>query len=221
MEIVRTASDFQALHGVSRETMRRLEVYAETLVAWQKAINLVSPTTLSEVWQRHFSDSAQLLRFVPIEQVRTWVDLGSGAGFPGLVVAALLAEQHTRRRVVLVDSDAKKCAFLREVTRKMALGPVVTVDIRAERIESGAVSTIVGEADVVSARALSSLSALLQLGFRFFGESTVGVFPKGKDVEQELAQARIDWDFDVELQPSLSDDAARIVLVRNLRQKVR
>jgi len=221
MEIVRTASDFQALHGVSRETMQRLEIYAETLMSWQKAINLVSPATLGDAWQRHFSDSAQLLKFVPVDRVGTWLDLGSGAGFPGLVVAAMLAEKNIRRRVVLVDSDAKKCAFLREVARKMALGPVVTVDILAERIESTAVSTIVDEADVVSARALSSLSALLQLGFRFFGDNTVGVFPKGKDVDQELAQARIDWEFDVELQPSLSDEAARIVLVRNLRKKAR
>lgn len=220
MKVVESASDFQTEFRVSRETVSRLQALVETLVRWQRAINLVSPTTVSDVWSRHIADSAQLVGLVDLKGVKTWLDLGSGGGFPGLVIAAMLADFDVERRVVLVESDARKCAFLREASRKMGLGPSVAVDIVAERIESPSVFTKVGKVDVVSARALSSLDRLLELSSPFCGPNTVGVYPKGRDAAAEVAKAEFGWDFDGSFVPSLTDRDASVVVVRELKRRI-
>jgi 16S rRNA (guanine527-N7)-methyltransferase len=215
MNHIAGATDFAQAFGVSRETLGRLETYAELLRTWQKTINLVAPSTVDDVWHRHFADSAQLMPLAPVGAVR-WLDLGTGAGFPGLVVGILLAERGGSR-LTLVESDARKCAFLREVVRQTGLGPLVAVDILADRIETAANTTKVGIVDVISARALAPLDRLLGWCLPFFGPTTVALLPKGRDVEAELASARRMWAFEADLVVSQTMADGRIVAVRDLR----
>ncbi len=167
-----SVAGFQAESGVSRETLHRLEIYRRLLIRWQKAINLVGRRSLDDIWRRHFLDSAQLIDLAP-PQRGPWLDLGSGAGFPGLVLAILGAAD-----VRLVESDARKCAFLREAAR--ATGTPVTV-LRA-RIEALAP---VGAA-VITARALAPLARLVPLAARHARPETVGLFLKGAGVDREI-----------------------------------
>lgn len=206
-------SEFAEAFGVSRETIDRLELYARLLSQWQKALNLVSAKTLESVWHRQFADSAQLVRFAP--EAKRWVDLGSGAGFPGLVVAILLHE--TGGRVQLVESDLKKCAFLREVARQTG----IVVDIVDTRIESFSTQVRIDEADigVISARALAPLDRLLELSSALFSRTTLGLFLKGRDFRSELDEAERHWAFESAVAPSLTDASGRIVQVRALKAR--
>lgn len=204
---------FISTFGVSRGTAERLEIYARLLAQWQAKINLVAPNTLAEVWHRHFSDSAQIVALAPAGAKR-WVDLGSGAGFPGLVVAILLAEG-SACRVTLCESDTRKAAFLSEVKRKTG----VAVDIISARIEIDSTHAKVGFADVVSARALAPLPRLLALAQPFFQAQTCGLFLKGREAEREIAEAAAGWRFDAELKPSLTEPEGRIAVIRNLAEK--
>lgn len=205
-------NEFQEAFGVSRETTDRLSLYARLLERWQKAINLVSASTLPQIWHRHFADSAQLAGLAP--HARTWIDLGSGAGFPGLVVAILLADTN-RCEVTLVESDTRKCAFLREVARQTA----ITVDIVNARIESLSTQARIAAVDVISARALAPMSALLALASPLFSRDTVALFPKGREVGPELEAARRDWSFESACIPSLTDKNGFILQVRALKAK--
>jgi 16S rRNA (guanine527-N7)-methyltransferase len=215
---IRGPDDFAAAFGVSHETMERLALYARLLRQWQTSINLVAPSTLDAVWHRHFADSAQVLPLVP--QARTFIDLGSGAGFPGLVIAVLLADPRWRRdgsaRVTLIDSHARKCAFLREVARQTGISPQVAVDILSTRIEAAATQASLAGADVVVARALAPLDRLIGLAAPLFASHTVGVFLKGREAAAELEAAGKRWTFDAELVPSRTSSEGRIVLVRHL-----
>jgi len=243
---IRDPDDFAAAFGVGRATLDRLALYERLLRQWQTRVNLVAPSTLGDVWHRHFADSAQLLPLVP--GARTWVDLGSGAGFPGLVIAILMADRPAaaapsprlpgerrgegqpqppaaqaeagrRPRVVLIDSNARKCAFLREVVRQTGIAAGVAVDILSTRIEAAATQASLRGADAVSARALAPLGRLLNLAAPLSSAATVGVFLKGRDAAREVAAARTDWSFDAELIPSRTEPQARIVLVRHLRPR--
>lgn len=217
---------FETAFSVSRETVERLKTYERLLQHWQKTINLVAPSTLMQVWARHFADSAQILRFAPANP-KTWVDLGSGAGFPGLVVAILLAEKAgtpadagpkcAPTKVVLVESDSRKAAFLREVAREVA----VPVDILPMRIEAAATQASLKRAAVVSARALAPLPRLLALAAPFFGPESVGVFLKGREASRECQTAGLEWNFESELVPSLTDPEGRVVVVRKIQPKAR
>lgn len=209
--------EFIEYFDISRETLELLNIYADTLRHWQKTINLVAPSTLDSVWQRHFADSAQLLKLAP-ENVTSWVDLGSGAGFPGLVIAILI---HGKRgpeagRVVrLIESDARKAAFLGEIARRTS----VAVDIVPRRIELSSTQANFEPVEVVTARALAPLERLLGLAHRFFNDGTIGLFPKGRDVEREIEAARKDWKFDVRLEQSLTDPEGRIAVIEHLKAK--
>jgi 16S rRNA (guanine527-N7)-methyltransferase len=209
-----SAEAFQEAFGVSRETLDRLRIYEGLLKSWQRAVNLVSPATLDEIWHRHFADSAQLLSRAP-EGGKIWIDLGSGGGFPGLVLAILLAEKNPDARMTLVESDSRKAAFLGEVSRKTG----VAVEIRCERIEKCATHAKSQIKDVISARALAPLSKLLGLVLPIFSPHTVALFPKGRDAEAEVLEARQQFAFDCTLFPSLTDAQARIVALRNLAVK--
>ncbi|MFG1227917.1 16S rRNA (guanine(527)-N(7))-methyltransferase RsmG [Xanthobacter wiegelii] len=197
--------------AVSRETFRRLGLIVELLRKWQKTINLVAPATLSEVWSRHIADSLQLINHVAADSIR-WVDLGSGGGFPGLVVAAALSER-PGADVHLVESDTRKSAFLREVARVAEL----PVTVHAQRIEQVAQMLAPGT-EVVSARALAPLPKLLELAEPFLTAGALGVFPKGRDAERELTEARKGWTLDCDLRASVSDREARVLLVRSARR---
>ena len=165
--------------GVSRETLARLDTLVAGLERWSRAINLVSRGTLKDVWHRHIADSAQLLPLAP-PGARRWADFGSGAGFPGLVVAALAADRHPDLGVTLVESDTRKCAFLAEMARAMGL----SVTVRAMRIEALPTDE---RFDVISARALAPLATLLAAAKPHLAPGGRLIFPKGADVESELA----------------------------------
>lgn len=205
--------DFTRAFGVSRETTDRLETYAGLLRRWQKTINLVAPRTLDDIWHRHFADSAQIYALIPRDADRL-VDLGSGAGFPGMVLAIMAAgEPHSRLRVTLIESDTRKAAFLREVARTLG----IAVDIIPARIESDQIRAIVDRIDCVTSRALAPLPRLLELSSPFFASSTVGLFLKGRDVTSEIRDAERDWTFALHLQPSRTEADARIAVVTDLR----
>lgn len=191
----------ERLLNVSRETLDRLERFVATLERWQKTTNLVSPETLAHVWTRHVADSAQLVALAPAAP-RNWVDLGSGGGFPGLVVAAMLGD---RTAVHLVESNGKKAAFLREAAR--AMGVAVTVHaLRAEQFR-------LADAAVVSARALAPLPALLGLAAPLLKTGAVGLFPKGREAAAELTAAEKSWKFAASLHPSRTESEARVIRV--------
>lgn len=210
------AEGFGTAFGLSTQTLDRTRIYAELLQRWQRTMNLVAPSTLDSLWSRHFADSAQLLALAPRE-TRTWVDLGSGAGFPGLVVAIMLAGRNeSGARVVLVESDTRKCAFLREVARATGIAPSVSVEILNERIEKVATQDRIGSAEVVSARALASLDRLIAYAEPWLAKGATGLFLKGRGVEAELAEAEKSWHLDREVVPSVTDPDARIVVVRSI-----
>lgn len=211
---VSDASCFARALGVSRETAAKFETYAVLLKQWQKAVQLVAPSTLESIWSRHFADSAQLWTLAP-PNVRTWIDLGSGAGFPGLVVALLACDAGSTApdlRMTLIESDTRKAAFLREVARQTGC----PVDILGTRIELASTRDKVGTVEVVSARALAPLTELFRLALPFWQSTTLGLFLKGRDAENEVQAARAAWNFELELKPSLTDPMARIVCVRDL-----
>lgn len=210
---IRGPNAFEKAFSVSRETLDRLKIYESLLQRWQKTINLVAPSTLDHIWGRHFADSAQILALAPPEP-KTWVDLGTGAGFPGLVVATLLAPK-AQTKVTLVESDSRKAAFLRETAREMA----VPVDILPLRIEAAATRVSLRRAGVISARALAPLPRLLALAHPFCSTQTVCLFLKGREANRELQAAENEWIFESELVPSLTDPEGRVVIVRNLQPR--
>jgi 16S rRNA (guanine527-N7)-methyltransferase len=191
------------LAGVSRETRERLDIYADLLCKWQRSINLVGPRTIGDLWNRHFTDSAQVLPLIPPAETpatRVLVDFGSGAGFPGLVLAILGAGE-----VHLIESDQRKATFLREVAR--ATGTPVTV--HARRIEQVAPFP----ADVVSARALAPLSDLLGFAAPFLRPDSLCLFPKGQMAEDELSAASKTWNMTVDRIQSVTDSSATILRI--------
>jgi len=192
---------------VSRETKEKLELLERELRRWQAIKNLVGPATLDRIWDRHIVDSLQLLDLAP--EARTWLDLGSGAGFPGLVLAIAGAERGLR--VHLVESNSRKCAFLRHVVR-LAGAPATIHEARLEAVIPG----FVGQADVVSARALAALPLLLEWTEPLLKAGTIGLFPKGRDAEIELTEARKRWTFAADILPSRTDSEARILRITSI-----
>lgn len=202
---------FAAAFAVSRETLDKLVIYADLLRHWSRVQDLVAPGTMAAVWQRHFADSAQLLAIAP--EARCWLDLGSGAGFPGMVIAIMLAD-HAETRVHLVESNSRKCAFLRDVAHRTG----APVDIHDRRIEQAPTQITLSNLQVVTARALAPLSRLLGLAAPFLSSQAVGVFPKGRDWARELEAARAEWSFEAAVSHSRTDPEGRIIAVRQLRR---
>lgn len=187
---------------VSHETFGKLERYVDLLRQWQRKINLVSPSTMDEIWTRHILDSVQVFKLKPA--ARHWLDLGSGGGLPGLVIACLLSP-YPDGRITLVESNGKKGAFLRHVSAELALPVTVVVD----RIENVIPRLEVPE--VVTARALASLDMLLQFSNLLLKRGAVGLFPKGKDHQEELTTAARSWHFLAGQHASVTDPSARIL----------
>ncbi|HML91588.1 16S rRNA (guanine(527)-N(7))-methyltransferase RsmG [Methyloceanibacter sp.] len=211
-DLIEGPESFAEAFKVSHETIHRLRRYAELLEHWQKTTNLVAPSTLPQVWSRHFADSAQLAALAP--EARLWLDLGSGGGFPGLVVA-ILNSGTPGFRMHLVESNQKKCAFLGQVARATE----APVDIHAMRIEQFAKSAQSLDPDVVSARALAPLPRLLELAEPFLRDETRGLFLKGRETDAEVASALERWTFDGMRHASLTDDDARIVEIKAPRRR--
>jgi len=199
------------LTPVSRETLQRLDLFVETLLTWNAKTNLIAASTVPHLWTRHIADSLQLIDLAP--EARVWVDLGSGAGFPGLVIACALADT-PGAAIHLVESNAKKAAFLREAARITG----VPAKIHAERIEQF-VERFQGPADVVTARALAPLKTLLDQSFSLLKTGALGLFPKGQDAAAELTDADKCWNIKTDLATSRTDSRGRIVVVRALERR--
>ena len=200
-----------ALNPVSRETAARLDRFVALLLKWQDITHLIAPSTVPILWTRHIADSLQLLDLAP--EAKIWVDLGTGGGFPGLVIACALHGK-AGRLVHLVESNSKKAAFLREAVAATE-APAVVQGVRMEKF----VETFAGRADIVTARAVSPLSSLLGQCLPLLKQGTLGVFPKGQDVEAELTEASKCWKIIADLVPSRTDPKARIVMVRALERR--
>lgn len=212
VDLAADRADALSLTPVSRETADRLERLVVVLMQWQKRINLIAPSTQAKLWTRHIADSLQLLALAP--QARTWADLGSGGGFPGLVIACALADT-PGARVHLVERNAKKAAFLREAVRATGAAAV----IHAVNIEDF-VENIAEPVEVVTARALARLADLLAMAYPLLKRGADGIFPKGQDVEAELTEATKYWSIEASLVPSRTDPKARIVVVKSIEQKL-
>ena len=204
---------FAAQFDVSRETLTRLLAYQALLGRWQQRINLVGPATLDDFWARHAADSAQLLALAGDQRI--WLDLGSGGGFPGLIVAIMLTE--SGGHVHLVESDGRKAAFLRTVIREVG----VPASVHNRRVEELAMAreTFLADVQVISARALAPLPDLLELVAPFFNSSTIALLHKGAGWQDELTRAEQCWNIDVEALPSQTHDAARILHLRHLSRR--
>ena len=196
--------EFARAFPVSRETLKQLEAYVALLSEWNRRYNLVSANSLKDVWRRHILDSAQLALYLP-GRSQSLVDLGSGAGFPGLVLGAVMGD---RVRVTLIEATSKKCHFLREAASLLR----VPADVRNERIEDSEPQKY----DVVVARACAPLPRLLAYAYRFCSPTTLCLFLKGQNVGAELTEARNSWRMEFESHTSLSDPSGTLMAIRGL-----
>ncbi len=209
-ELAADRSRALALTPVSRETLARLDRFVAVLLEWQQRMNLIASSTEPKLWTRHIADSLQLLALAP--QAQVWVDLGSGAGFPGVVIACALADM-PGARVHLVERSTKKAAFLREAV--LATG--APAEVHAVGLEDF-VENLTVPVDVVTARALAPLAALLTGTYPLLKTGTLGLFPKGQDVDAELTEAAKCWSIQLSLAPSLTDPKARIISITGIEK---
>ena len=205
-ELAKDRAAALTLVRVSHETESRLDLFVNLFLRWQSAVQLVAKSTLGKLWTRHIADSLQLIDIAP--DARVWVDLGSGGGFPGLMIAIAIADR-PGALVHLIESDTRKAAFLREAAR-VTRAPV---QIQAERIES--VAERIGQVDVVVARALAPMTGCLQLAAPFLAAGSTGIFLKGQDVDNELTQAAKSWSSQYTVRQSLTDPGGRIVIINS------
>ena len=230
--MIKDRDDVLAQFSVSRETALKLDLMHRELVRWQTVKNLVAPSTLNDIWFRHIADSLQLGELIDelrspsqgelaeqnkpllsrVEDVSSEgdfsiIDFGSGAGFPGLVLGILGID--CGWHVHLVESNARKCAFLKHVSRETG----ARATIHQARIEDIA-DSFTGKAQIVTARALANLSQLLDYSDELLTTGAIGLFPKGRSAQEELTEAQKNWTFNHRLIPSKTDPDARIVVVR-------
>jgi 16S rRNA (guanine527-N7)-methyltransferase len=201
--------EFQRETNVSRETLVGLKQFVELLEDWNTRHNLVSPASLRDVWRRHVWDSAQLVELIST-RVTSLVDLGSGAGFPGLILAFLLRDR-AALRTVFYEATRKKCEFLAAGAALFGVG----VEIRNSRIEEARAEPF----DIVTARACAPLDRLLLYAQAFQGPATTSLFLKGQSVGDELTQAHKIWNMRVEERPSHSDPSGKILIIDQLQPK--
>jgi 16S rRNA (guanine527-N7)-methyltransferase len=237
LDISRDREKALAMFDVSRETIARLDRFVELLLAWQAKTNLVSPSTIPSLWTRHVADSLQLLRLVDLSPLppapndpgalgsegwkkgdgregSAWLDLGSGGGFPGIVIACALADA-PGTRIHLVESNMKKASFLREVVRETKLPATV----HAARIETVAL-TLGGPVDYVTARALAPLPELFEMIAPFVKRGAKALLLKGQDLDSELTKATKSWNIEADSVPSKTSKTGRILVVRGLSKRI-
>jgi len=194
---------------ISALATERLDIFVGLLAKWNAAINLVSPASLAEVWTRHIADSAQVLDAAPIRRAR-WLDMGSGAGFPGIVIALITADTPNPVEMTLVESDRRKAAFLSTVSRETGV-PMI---IQAARIEA----VVPQNADTVSARALAPLARLCSFAERHLAPDGTALFLKGGHYAAEIAEARRTWSFALDIRRSRTDPAGAVLIMKDLRR---
>ncbi|MDO9639213.1 MAG: 16S rRNA (guanine(527)-N(7))-methyltransferase RsmG [Pseudotabrizicola sp.] len=200
--------DLLAASGVSRETMERFKLLESLIRKWNPVINLVSKGSISEIYARHIMDSVQLFDLVELRE-GVWCDMGSGGGFPGLVIAAMAKGAGRTYDLQMIESDSRKAVFLREAARQLDLHAVV-VNARVEAVPPLS-------ANVLSARALGPLSKLCEFAVRHIGDAGVSLFPKGINYADEIEKARVDWSFDLTVHPSKTEADAAILELRNIQ----
>ena len=211
---IKDSRDFQSSFDVSRETLSQLELYVELLRKWQKAVNLVAPSTLDQIWHRHIGDSAQIVDIVKKsdspKKSGIWLDIGSGAGFPGLV-AAIMASEDFDYQFHLVESNGRKCAFLADVVRHLDL----PVKIHNERFEVARLNPAFKDVSILSARALASLEHLLEMTVPFISSQSVAYYFKGRDAQSEIETVSQNWTFGLEqFQSKTSIDGCILEITR-------
>ena len=197
-----TTETFISQLNVSRETLDRFLLYAEILAKWQAKINLISESSMVNVWSRHFLDSAQLYDLVP-RGAKTLLDIGSGAGFPGMVLAVMGV-----KNITLVEADSRKCLFLSEVLRETGKHANI-VNCRIEKFDGGYF-------DIITARALAPMDKLLSYINPHFGPSTKGLFLKGEQVDRELTKAKKQWKLEYKTVPSITNDRGSIIIAEKI-----
>jgi len=202
--------NFEKKYSVSHETFLNLQTYLSLLMEWQKRFNLVSQSSLEEAWNRHFMDSVQLLKFVP-ENAKSLVDFGSGAGFPGMVLAIIFKEKTPYLKTTLVESIKKKTMYLKEVAEKTQTD-VEILNKRIEEIKNR-------KYDVITSRAMTSLEKLLSYAKPFCKKETVCIFPKGKNYAEELAEAHKKWQFECRIEASEQSSEGKILIISNIKKK--
>lgn len=203
-----TPEEFAAAADVSRETFARLKEMDRVLTDWSARHNLIARSTMEARWFRHYLDSAQIAPLLP-DGIKRLVDLGSGGGFPGLVLAAMLAEKNVH--VTLIESTGKKAAFLSAAGEAMGLSNLKVIPARIESVKPG------GAPDVVTARALARLDKLLGYIHGIQGKTTRAFLLKGQDVEAELTEAAKSWHMDVKRHKSLTSPDATLLEIADLR----
>ena len=202
----------QALGGarlVGATSVARIEQFIELVLKWNSAINLVGRSTALQIWERHVLDSVQIFKCAAPDQ-RVWLDLGSGGGFPGIVIAILADEFFPHLRVHLVESDKRKAVFLSESGRQLGL----KLTVHANRIQDLAPQ----QADVVSARALAPLDDLCAYAMPHLNTNGMCAFPKGASAQEEIETARKKWSFDIDQVPSITDSRASVLFLKDLKR---
>jgi len=194
-------------YNVSRETFERLKAYETSLHEWQNKFNLVSSASLEESWNRHFLDSMQLFKYIPSDAEKLF-DLGSGAGFPGMVLAIMAMEKTPYLKVSLVESIKKKTLYLKHVA-ELTGANVTIINERIEKLPAE-------KADVITSRALTALDKLLGYAEPFCKRNTKCIFPKGKKYAEELTEARRHWKFDCQVIPSEQSAEGVVLIITNL-----
>ena len=200
-------NEFVKSLNVSRETLNGFYEYDTLMSKWNEKINLVSKNTLVDIWERHFLDSGQIIKHVEVSGKR-WVDVGSGAGFPGLVVALLLRDRKIDCDLVLVEKNPKKGFFLKEVIRKLNLS-VEVVNDNIDTLEPL-------NADILTARAFSELNNLIEIAFRHRKKEGICLFLKGENYRIELDKTLNYWFFDYDMVDSLSSSSGKIIRVKKI-----
>ena len=193
--------------NVSRETIDRLNKLESIVLKWNPKINLIAKSTIDSIWVRHICDSAQLFQYAP-PNVSSWLDIGSGGGFPGIVMAAMSVGLGQKTEFTFVESDQRKAAFLRAAVRELDL----KVTILAERIEEISPQ----KAEVITARALKSVVELLPMLERHLAPDGIAILPKGRTFADEIFVARQDWQFNMSEQISITDVDACILIVKDI-----
>lgn len=194
---------------VSRETEDRLKSFSDLLEKWNRKINLVGPATIGDLWNRHVVDSAQVFH-VKQSNFNTWVDIGSGAGLPGLICAVLASEHNPDAKFTLIESDQRKAAFLRTASREMG----ISTEVRSERIEKSAPC----QADVLSARALADLSQLLEYAERHLNPTGVALLQKGASWKSEVQKAQEKWQFSYVVHNSITNEESTILEIGEIQR---
>ena len=195
--------------SVSRETLQRLYSYEMMVSRWNSTINLVSKTSLKDLWGRHIVDSSQIYSCAQ-PKAGLWLDLGSGGGFPGVVIAIIAKELSPKLEIVLVESDTRKCIFLRSVIRELGIG----ARVKNSRIEAFELSNV----SFLSARALANMNSLCGFAEKFVSRETICFFPKGEFYKKEVAECKKNWNFEHEIVKSRTSDKGRIIVLRSLER---